>query len=324
MSVKYQNDIHKLTKKLTNNLKGEFLKTRAIFRWITYNIKYDFKQFNKYNYKGKEPRKYKCNDQSDCESKQKEFENELILKVLNSRKAVCSGYSLLFIKMCEIIGVHTEVVSGYVRDKYYQVGTVGTLDHAWNAVLIDNNYYLLDPTWASGFCSETEDGKLIKFCRCYNNYYWLTKPEDFIRNHYPEKPEWTLVSGYSKEKFSTNPFYANGIIEYIQLIHPASGTIEAKKGDTIHFKFRYSNSIHDLQINSNIFQNPDIWEEITKGRKKQKVIDSISLKKQLYVNFERRDDLYQFEYVVTNSSLYYLDILFDYQRAMRFKVTIKE
>ncbi|SFD57178.1 hypothetical protein SAMN05518672_102458 [Chitinophaga sp. CF118] len=31
---------------------------------------------------------------------------------------------------------------------------------------------------------------------------------------------------------------------------------------------------------------------------------------------------YEFEYIVTDNSLYYLDILFNYQRTLRFKMKI--
>jgi hypothetical protein len=44
----------------------------------------------------------------------------------------------------------------------------------------------------------------------------------------------------TKEKFSTNPYYAPGVISNIQLLAPVSGIINAKKGDTIRFKIGYT------------------------------------------------------------------------------------
>jgi transglutaminase/protease-like cytokinesis protein 3 len=108
---------------------------RAIFRWITENIAYDFKYYNKYNYKGKEPKSFNCSgDSMQCEIRKRVWETEYVNKVLDQKKAVCQGYSMLFKKMCDIAGIPSEVVPGYVRTEYYEVGTIGNLSHAWNAV----------------------------------------------------------------------------------------------------------------------------------------------------------------------------------------------
>jgi hypothetical protein len=153
----------------------------------------------------------------------------------------------------------------------------------------------------------------------------LTPAQDFVRNHYPENNKWTLLSNYSKDKFSTNPYYAPSEISNIKLIMPTSGVINAKKGDTIRFKIDYSGYFHDLQINSNIFRNPDIWvwDEVSK-RKRVRRLDSAALKKQQYVEYNQTGSMYEFEYIVQNNSLYYLDILFDRQRVMRFKVNVSK
>ncbi len=34
-------------------------------------------------------------------------------------------------------------------------------------------------------------------------------------------------------------------------------------------------------------------------------------------------NLYEFEYIITSESLYYLDLLFDYWRVMKFRVKVK-
>jgi transglutaminase/protease-like cytokinesis protein 3 len=258
-TIKYKKNLSALTKELTDPYSEQLFKARAIFKWITENIRYDYKYYNRHYYKGKEPKTYKCKDDEDCDSKRIVWETKYIDKVLKKNKAVCQGYSMLFKKMCDIAGLNSEMVTGYVRTEYNQVGSSGTLDHAWNVVWIDTAYYLLDATWAAGGCPKNENGKLLFFQKDYNDYYWLTPANDFARNHYPENNKWVLLSNYSKEKFSTNPYYAPSEISNIKLIMPTSGIINAKKGDTIQFKIDYSGHFHDPQINSNIFRNPDIW-----------------------------------------------------------------
>jgi hypothetical protein len=320
-SIKYKNDIYGLTSDLTKPYSEQLYKARAIFKWITENISYDYKYYNKYNYKGKEPKTYKCKDDKDCEAKRIIWETKYIDKVLRKGKAVCQGYAMLFKKMCDIAGLKSEMVTGYVRTEYYQVGTAGTLDHAWNAVWIDSTYYLLDATWAAGGCSKNGDGKLLSFSKSYNDYYWLTPPANFVRNHYPQNNKWTLLSNYTKDSFSLNPYYASGAIKNIKLISPTSGIVNAKKGDTIHFKIEYGGFIKDLQINSNIFYNPPLWALDDPAKRKPVLkLDTLAQKKQQYIKYKQDGSLLEFEYVVTDNSLYYLDLMFDRQRIMRFKV----
>lgn len=145
-TIQYKNDLSALTKALTMPYAVQVHKARAIFRWITENIVYDYKYYNKYYYNGKEPEGFKCKGKKTCETEKMEWETKYINNVLRNKKAVCQGYAMLFKKMCDIAGLQSEIITGYVRTAYYQVGTAGTLDHAWNAVMIDSTYYLLDAT----------------------------------------------------------------------------------------------------------------------------------------------------------------------------------
>lgn len=318
-TIRYENDIYKLTKELTNPYTEQLLKARAIFIWITENIRYDYKFFNK----DKEIQPPECKPGVNCEQLFRDWENNYLKKVLKKKKAICDGYARLFKKMCDITGIRNEIIVGYTKIKPYQVGITGPVNHAWNAIWLDSTYFLLDATWASGSCEEDEEtGKLLSFQKGYNDYYWFTSFHDLSRNHYPKEGKWVFEPNYTKEKFATNPYYASDIIRHLNLISPLSGVIEAKKGDTIHFKFDYKEDIHLLQVNSNVFHNPTVWKWEKVSRRKVPKADTLALKKQQYVSFKRNGDRYEFDYVVPDNSLYYLDLLFDYRRVMRFKVKL--
>lgn len=320
-NIKYENDINLLTKKLTSPFSDPFLKARAIFVWITSNIEYDYKFFNKYEYKGREPKGFQCEgDSIGCDIKRQVWENQYVLKVLDKRKGVCQGYSMLFEKMCKIAGLECWTVPGYARTDEDEVGTPGELDHAWNVILLNGVYYPLDATWAAGSCSKDEDGKLDDFTPYFNDYYWLTPPDKFARNHFPEDTKWVLVHNFTIEKFSANPYYSPAYIDNTDLITPATGIINAKRGDTIRFKLRHKERIYELQINTNLFTNPEIYSVTKVKRKFQVEIDTLALKAQQYVNFKYNDGLYEFAYVVKDSSLDYIDIIFDKKKVMRFKM----
>ncbi len=322
-TITYKNDINLLTNELTSSYSDQIHKVRAIFRWITYNISYDFKFYNKYDYRGKEPKPFTCSgDSMECAIKLNVWEMKYVNKVLDKKKAVCQGYAMLFKRMCKIAGIEAVVIPGYVRTEYYEVGTLGSLDHAWNAVLLNGVYYLLDVTWAAGGCPAYDDGKLIFFYRYYDDYYWLTPAVEFARNHYPEDDKWVLLPRYTKENFSANPYYAPGVLSDIKLITPYTGIITAKKGDTIRFKLKYAGSVRALQINTNIFQNPDIWYHERTRRREMPIWrkDTAAIKKQRYVKYKHDGDSYEFTYIVNDNTLEYIDIIFDTRRVMRFKV----
>lgn len=315
---KFEKDIFKLTNDLTKAYSQDILKVRAIFIWITDNIKYDYKFINK----GKEIQGPDCEGVIDCTSKTNDWENDYLRKILKKKKGICDGYSRVFKKMCDIAGIKSEIVSGYTKNKPYQIGTSLSVNHSWNAVFIDSAYYFLDATWAAGKCIEDEETeKLTKYVKDFDNYYWLIPFEKLKRNHYPQNGKWVYEQNYTKEKFVNNPYYSNDILSKINLMSPTTGIIPTKKGDTIHFKFSYDDNVNLMQLNSNVYSNPTVhyFKKISR-RFKILTEDTIALKKQKYLTVKKVGTLYEFDYVVTDNSLYYLDILFDYKKVLRFKV----
>ena len=154
-----------LTHSLILPAENDIEKIRAIFTWVTKNIEYDeaayqgdIKRINHSNY-----------------------------DVLSRGKAVCFGYANLVKSMAEIADIPCEVISGYSKELVYSSPSVEEIDHAWNAVLIDNRWRLLDATWASGLhSSEPKD-------KDENLAYFLTDPQKFIADHLPSDPAWQLL-----------------------------------------------------------------------------------------------------------------------------------
>lgn len=225
-TIKYDNDIYKLTKDLTAGYSQDIFKLRAIFIWITDNLQYDYKFLNK----GKEIKGPDCDAVVDCTQRVKEWENKYVRTILKKKKGICDGYSRVLKKMCDIAAIKSEIVAGYTKTKPYQIGTGLSVNHSWNAVFIDSSYYFLDPTWAAGQCVEDEETeKLVKYVKAYDNYYWLTPFTKLKRNHYPENGKWVFEDNYTKEKFSNTPFYSHDILSQINLIAPNTGIITARE-----------------------------------------------------------------------------------------------
>lgn len=151
---------------LTKNLTTSTDKTRAIYYWISHNIRYDLDQMN-----------------SD-----KVYNNtqEILDEVLLNRRGVCQHYAELFNACCQYAGVQSYVISGYTG----QNGKIDKISHAWNAVNINGKFYEIDVTWAAG---HLENGK---YKYEFDDQYFLISPSEFIKTHIPFDPIW---------QFSNNP-----------------------------------------------------------------------------------------------------------------------
>ncbi|WP_181369434.1 transglutaminase domain-containing protein [Flavobacterium album] len=281
------------------------------FVWIADNVAYDYKFVNR-NKKTEFP---KCKNGKDCGTIYKKWEDNFLHKVIKDKKAVCEGYARLFKRLCNNAGIQSSVVSGYTKQEPGQVGKMGKHDHAWNAILVDGHFYYFDVTWGSGYCTHDEKGKLENFHKRFNDYYWLIPADKLYRNHFPSEEIYLNDSDYTKERYRDNAYIKGDQLPYLEIIEPKSGVLHAKPGDTIHFKINYKADPEILQINTNIKDKSGY----------RKIVDEDSGETEMeeiehHIPFKRDGDTIEFEYVIDSKNIRYIDVLFDYNRVMRFNV----
>jgi hypothetical protein len=175
-----------LTHYLCDGLTGEREKANAIYNWITHNIKYDVKSLKKQS-----------------------FTHPKADKVLKGRRALCEGYSTLFVEMCKEAGMKAVAVDGYAKDWIFDNGDKMYIPrHEWCAVMVDGQWELADPTWGAGGLVQapTKMGvilnkvlrrkmtytKKLKFQFKYDTSYFLQDPAVFKLKHLPTDPLWQL------------------------------------------------------------------------------------------------------------------------------------
>lgn len=312
--VKFNNNLPKLVNDLTNFCNSNEEKYRAIFIWISDNISYDFKTFNK----NPEPEIIKCKEKEDCQIKMAKLDQEIIDRVLNRKIAICDGYSKLFKRMCDIANLNCAIIEGYVKNSPNHIGSMGILNHAWNMIKIDNENYFLDVTWASGYCTKNDDGKLDSFVKKFNNYYWLTDSRDFTRDHFPKNALWLNGTSLTKNYYKNQPYIEVSEMPFLKFINPESGIINVRKGEKIKFEFNYDELVDKIQINTNLNKNPSIWK-IVKG---ERILDEKAFEKQKYIDYQKTNNKYRFEYNIDDEKLKYIDILFDHNLVAKFKITL--
>ncbi|HYO21986.1 MAG TPA: transglutaminase domain-containing protein, partial [Flavisolibacter sp.] len=216
-----------LAKLINKNFSSPLERVRAIFSWISTHIEYNTNIYrpwaSSYSYSP---------DPLDTAAVWPSGDEMLARKVMRKRSAVCEGYARLFKVLCDYSGIDVQIVQGYARG-------VGSnkfrTNHTWNAVRIDSTWHLLDVTWASGYLNFGND-----YVQKQNDHYFLTPPDQFINDHYPEELRWTLLSDLPiVSEFKRTPFHSKNFFRYgFSTYLPGTGVIEAAIGDTIQFSLQ--------------------------------------------------------------------------------------
>ncbi|CAG2242229.1 unnamed protein product [Mytilus edulis] len=171
-----EESIETLAKYLAKPAKNDLEVVRALYVWICENIRYDT---NAYFSKNVASLDTSGNG------------------VLTSKSSVCAGYANLFESLCQTLGITCKNISGYAKGYSYKPGDVITFyqktNHAWNAVRLNGVWRFIETTWGAGHV-----GKNQQFIKEFNNFFFLTSPENFIYDHFPcnnieESKQWQLL-----------------------------------------------------------------------------------------------------------------------------------
>ena len=128
----------KLSKALTEELVDDEDKVKTIYNFIVKNIKYDY-------------------------NKIKGLSNDYVpnnIDTLETLSGICYDYSSLFAAMLRSLEIPTKLVKGYNDD------IVGY--HAWNEVLIDDEWIIIDATYDAAYYQAKIDISMIKSSSEYN------------------------------------------------------------------------------------------------------------------------------------------------------------
>ena len=227
---------------LTHKLDTDVEKFRAIYTWVCYNISGDYKQHHKVSKKREELKTdslgyIKWND---------EFKKVAFKKLLKHKKTMCTGYAYLIKEMCFIANIESEIVDGYGRSFETNVEALESLNHSWNAVKLNNKWYLCDATWSSGYMI---NGSF--FVKDYNDGYFLTDPILFAKNHFPIQKKWFLNETLKSNTFEVSPIvYGETFKQKVIPVSPSKLNSKVKKNDAIEFSFKTlkTTSLDDISL----------------------------------------------------------------------------
>jgi hypothetical protein len=206
-------------------------KARAIYSWIAFNIKYDYAVFlNPPRTQG-----FSYSTEADKQRKIQQINDKLIQKTFNSQKAVCEGFTALYEHLAGLTGLKSEIIRGDSKIRLADICRKNTSsNHAWNMVLIDKKWRLIDVTWGQGYYDSSK-GRMVND---FSPIYFDTDPDYFFAKHFPDSGSY-LGNKLSKEDFLDGPLIYNKTIEGdYKIKSPDSGIIEAKYGDKITIEIK--------------------------------------------------------------------------------------
>jgi hypothetical protein len=170
--------MHKLVAYLTKPAANDIEKARAIARWITSNITYDFEAL----------------------ASGKTTLSENPDSILVSRRALASGFANVFVKMMHSAGVEAFAISGVQKGVNFAPGNASSLKrHTWNAFRTGGKWYLVDlPVY-----KEVETDGTYKLM--YADAFFCIQPEQMIFTNFPDDKRWQLLDEpLTKEQFSNS------------------------------------------------------------------------------------------------------------------------
>lgn len=167
-----------------NNFSDDLEIARFFYHWISANIEYDREAWERIT----------TGNQTEEDSEN----NFNAYKIFERKKAVCEGYSQLFKWFMLELDIETIVVDGYVRhftNPIVEPELDRNFSHAWNVCKIDDEWIIIDSTWAQQYESNVPD------------FYFNISPENAIITHFPTKTKWQLLEKpLSLEEFNASQY----------------------------------------------------------------------------------------------------------------------
>ncbi|XP_071520428.1 uncharacterized protein [Panulirus ornatus] len=150
-------DLTELVRYLCKSAKDDLQRLRVTFRWVTDNIRFDWKYMDK---------------------------KQTAEEILTSRAGVSKDYVALLVEMCHLTGLRVKKIHGFARGRDFRVGRTFEADrdplHSWMAVFLYGSWRFLDPTLSAGYMDAQG-----RYHPHLQEHYFLTDPDHFIHTHYP-------------------------------------------------------------------------------------------------------------------------------------------
>ncbi|MEM6835496.1 MAG: transglutaminase domain-containing protein [Cyanobacteria bacterium P01_C01_bin.120] len=207
MPANAETSIESVAQYIASQEKDPMLRIKALHDYVADRIAYDAPNYFARNY-----------PPQDAET------------VFQRRVAVCAGYAKLLEALGQAIGEEIVYVTG---DSRSSTSDLEGQSHAWNAAKIEGQWYLIDPTWDSGYVDRASG-----FTKSYKADYLFPPPEVMGISHFPEEQAWQLRSQpISRGEFLRQPMMrAQFFAEGMKLVSPARSQTDTNDSAVIQLQ----------------------------------------------------------------------------------------
>lgn len=147
---------------------SDSIKISSFFLWMVHHIQYDFEA---------------------AMAIDKDRRKPTVQEILQSKSAICTGYSSFFQALCKRSNIPCLVLDGYTKNFPTSQPELEAPDHSWNVVKINGAWCLMDVTWAASIAQNPKGYPLRN-----TSYYFKSSPPIFLLDHLPSNPLWQLLS----------------------------------------------------------------------------------------------------------------------------------
>ncbi len=122
--------------------------------------------------------------------------------VLKRRVTVCDGYARLYAALARAAGLEVTIIEGYAKAYGVAEQTVFSIpNHAWNLVLRDGRWDVIDPTWGAGYVFQD------RYVKQLDQLFFQSQPEELKFTHWPVDAKWRHTVGLKlrKDEFEAQP-----------------------------------------------------------------------------------------------------------------------
>ncbi|OIQ30450.1 MAG: hypothetical protein BM564_03530 [Bacteroidetes bacterium MedPE-SWsnd-G2] len=230
--VKGINNLPLLTQNLTINLNTDVEKFRAIYTWVCSNISNDYNL----SFRNNRRRNKYVQDEDNLTQWNKEFNAKVFKTLKRKHKTLCTGYAYLIKSMAILANIECKIINGYGKNSQTGSKDLRSPNHSWNAVKLNNKWYLCDPTWSAikgtGLSSSQSKQRI--------EAYFLADPKLFSLNHFPVEEKWFLLDSNKPnfDSFSNAPIlYSKAFNSFSSHDFPKSLITNLVKNETVQFKY---------------------------------------------------------------------------------------
>ncbi|XP_062607656.1 lim and transglutaminase domain protein ltd-1-like [Saccostrea cucullata] len=303
-----------IARALTEGLKNDVQKVRAIFTWI-----------------GSQGSRGDKSSQKDKSQSQDATSPQTIVQQVIQRKL---SFNFLFISLCRAAKIPCVLIRGLGKSISYEVGDkdVDSLNNSWTAVHVAGGWRFVFPLWAFSAvvghskgtwtlvetqgkgAREKEEKSSGQTISHINDYFFLTEADEFIYTCYPNDSKWQLL---------TRPFTKQ---DFIEIAYCRQGYFQNHYKITTPTKCIYSSvgGVCDIGIKKLVKEECSYAYKLFFNHEESKTTLSSEIQLERYVAIFNEGPAMRFRVRFPSEGIYKMQIFGDGSRLCEFRLECNE